>query len=167
MREVAPDPGGYRFLVKALGEAGKELAEELFACPQRAVDRADDDGWTPRLIAAHVLAYEQMVETYYDLIARRRDPELPVIDTEAMRDNPDGCDADIEYSTLRFHHLRRGLQYRLWDFGPRDWERTGRHPYRGSLSAVQIARDLHLHDLDCLWRARRIRERGPGTGRKG
>ncbi len=166
MREVAPDPGGHRFLLKALGEAGNELAEELLSFPHRAADLAGDDGWTPRLIAGHVLAHEQMTDSYLDLMLRRRDPELPVIDTEQMRDDPESCTDDIEYATLRFTHVRRRLHYRLWDIDPHGWERTARHPYRGSVSVVQLVRELHLHDLDFLWRVRRIREQAAAMRRR-
>lgn len=159
VREIAPDPGGHRYLIKALAEAGNELAEELCAFSYRAVDTRDDDGWSARLIAAHVLAYEEMVVEYVRQILTRRNPELPVIDTEAVLDDPEACREDVEHMVWRFEHLRHRLRYTLWELDERDWDRTGRHPYRGPLSIAQLVRELHLHDLENLWRARRLRER--------
>ncbi len=165
MREITPDPGGHRFLLKALSEAGNELAEELYGCPRRLVDVRDDDGWSIRLIAAHVLAHEEMVGEYVECILSRRSPALDVIDTEAMLDDPDGCTDDPERMVMEFVHQRRRLQYLLWDLGDRDWDRTGRHPYRGDVSVGQLVRELHLHDLEYFWRARRLKERAASQRR--
>ncbi len=159
VREIAPDPGGHRYLIKALAEAGNELAEELCAFPYRAVDVPDYDGWSARLIAAHVLAYEEMVAEYVQQILTRRTPDLRVIDPEAVLDDPNACREDVEHLVWRFEHLRHRLRYTLWELDDRHWERTGRHPYRGPVSIVQLVRELHLHDLENLWRTRRLRER--------
>ena len=158
MREVKPDPGGHRFLLKALAEAGNELADELYGCTRRMLDVCSGDGWSLRLIAGHVRAHEEMTGDYIERILSRRDPDLPVIDTEEMLDDPAGCREDPDRAALQFAHLRRRLQYLLWDLDGRDWERTGRHPYRGSVTVAQLIRELHLHDLDFLWRARRLKE---------
>jgi hypothetical protein len=165
MREIAPDPGGHRFLLKALSEAGNELAEEIYGCPNRVLDVLDDDGWSIRLIAAHVLAHEEMVADYVERILSMRNPDLEVIDAEACRDDPDGCHEDAERAMLHYAHLRRRLQYSLWDLDNRSWERTGCHPYRGPVSVIQLARELHLHDLEYLWRVRRIKENAPARKR--
>jgi HD-GYP domain-containing protein (c-di-GMP phosphodiesterase class II) len=158
MRQVLSDPGGHRFLIKALSEAGNELAEEIYGCPNRLLDRRDDDGWSIRLLAAHIQAHEEMVAGYLDRILSERCPELDVIDTEAVLDEPDRCRTDAEHAVLMYAHLRRRVQYLLWDLTDEDWDRTGIHPYRGAVSMVQLARELHLHDLECLWRARRLKE---------
>jgi len=159
MREIMPDPGGHRYLIKALAEAGNELVEVLCAFPYRAVDVPDDDGWSARRIAAHVLAYEEMVAEYVQEILARRNPELRVIDPEAVLDEPDLRHNDVERAMWRFEHLRYRLRATLWELDDRHWERTGRHPYRGPVSIVRIVRELHLHDLENLWRTRRLRER--------
>lgn len=158
MREITPDPGGHRFLLKALSEAGHELAEELYGCPRRLADVRDDDGWSLRLIAAHVRAHEEMTGDYIERILCERSPLLDVIDTEAVLDDPDGCREDADHAVLTFAHLRRHTQYLLWDLSERHWRRSGRHPYRGEVSVDQLARELHLHDLEYLWRARRLKE---------
>lgn len=166
MREITPDPGGHRFLLKALAEAGHELAEELYGCPRRSLDVRGDDGWSLRLIAAHVRAHEEAIGEYVERILSGRHPRLDVIDTEAVLDDPDGCREDADRNVLLFTRLRRRLQYLLWDVSDRDWQRTGEHPYRGAVAVVQLLRELHLHDLEYLWRARRLKERAT-TRRRG
>lgn len=158
MREITPDPGGHRFLLKALREAGNELAEELYGCPRRLADVRDGDGWSIRLIAAHVVAHEEMANEYLHRMLSRRNPTLPVIDTEAVLDDPDGCREDPESAAMEFVRLRRNLHYLLWDLDDHDWSRAGEHPYRGTLTVAQIVRELHLHDLEYFWRARHIKE---------
>ncbi len=158
MREVVPDPSGHRFLLKALSEAGNELADELYSCPSRLLDAADADGWTPRTIAAHVAAFEEMTADAVERILRRRRADLDVVDTEAARDDPNLGTIDIERCVTTFAHLRRSLQYTLWDLHDRHWQRTGVHPYRGEVTVDQLLRELHLHDLEFLWRVRRIVE---------
>jgi hypothetical protein len=88
----------------------------------------------------------------------RRNPVLEVIDSEAVLDDPDACCEEAEESAMEFARLRHRVQYTLWDLDDRGWERTGRHPYRGAVTVAQLVRELHLHDLDYLWRARRIKE---------
>jgi hypothetical protein len=158
MREIPRDPGGHRYLMKALSEAGNELAEELFGCAHRLVDRRDADGWSIRLLAVHVRTHEEMVVEYIDRMLSEREPCLDVVDTEAVLDEPDACREDPEQAAMLYAHLRRRLQYLLWDLDDRGWERTGAHPYRGQISVIQLVRELHLHDLECLWRARRLKE---------
>jgi hypothetical protein len=38
-----------------------------------------------------------------------------------------------------------------------DWARTGIHRYRGPISIYDIIRELHQHDLEHLYQARRLR----------
>lgn len=159
MRPVAPDPGGHRYLLKALREAGNELAEELYGCSRRLADHADADGWTPRMVAIHLRVNEEMTWEYVRrILGRRRAAKLPVIDTEAMRDNPADFDESLEEAAMGYQHTRERLQYTLWELDSDDWSRTGDHPYRGAISIEQLVRDLHWHDLEYMWRLQRLKE---------
>ncbi len=42
-----------------------------------------------------------------------------------------------------------------------EWQRGGLHPYRGRVTLLDLARDIHEHDLDHLYQARRLRESLP------
>jgi hypothetical protein len=38
-----------------------------------------------------------------------------------------------------------------------EWERWGHHPHRGRTSILDVAREVHEHDLEHLWQARKLR----------
>ena len=158
LRPISADPGGHRFLLKALGEAGNELAEALLDCPRRLIDRCGPDGWSVRLIAVHVEAHEEMVAGYIERMLHERNPELDVIDSERVLDDPDACRRDPERAAMGFVHGRRQTQYLLWDLDDDDWQRAGRHPYRGSITIVQLARELHLHDIEYMLRVNKLKD---------
>jgi hypothetical protein len=46
----------------------------------------------------------------------------------------------------------------LYTLDEDDWSRTAQHPYRGIVSLYDVARELHEHDLDHLFQARRLRD---------
>lgn len=165
MREIPREPNNQRFLLKAVGEAGSELAEELMSVGRRDADRASADGWSYRLIAAHVRDHEAMTLSYLKRIVSRREPRLEAVDTERVLDEPELLHQRLDSLVSEFHHLRQQTLMLLWDLSDSAWERRGIHEYRGPCSVLQLARELHLHDLDYLWRVRRMREGTIETGR--
>jgi len=158
MREIPREPQNHRFVLKAIGEAGRELAEELYGVRRREADRRGDDRWTLRLIAAHVRDNEEIVLSYLERILARREPRLDVIDAERALDDPDSVTEDMDELCNEFIYLRRQTQMLLWDLSPGAWERRGIHVYRGPCTVLELTRELHLHDLEHLWQARRMRE---------
>ena len=158
MREIPREPDNQRFLLKAIGEAGRELAEELYGIGRREADRRTPDGWSYRLIAAHLRDNEEMVLSYLERILSRREPRLEAIDNERVLDNPDLLREDLDRLLSEFGYLRRQTQMLLWDLSPRGWERCGLHEYRGPCTVLQLARELNQHDLEHLWQVRRMRE---------
>src|SRR5262249_44876945 len=158
MREIPREPDNQRFLLKAIGEAGRELAEELYGVGRREADRRDADGWSFRLIAAHVRDNEAMVLSYLERILSRREPRLEAVDAERVLDDPDELADDLDRLLSEFLYLRRQTQMLLWDLSSSAWERRGIHEYRGPCSVIQLARELSQHDLEHLWQARRLRE---------
>jgi DinB family protein len=158
MREIPREPDNQRFLLKAIGEAGRELAEELYGIGRREADRRDRDGWSYRLIAAHVRDNEEITLSYLERILARRNPALEALDNERVLDDPSRVTEDIDQLVSEFLYLRRQTQYLLYDLSASAWERCGVHEYRGSCSVLQLARELNQHDLEHLWQARRMRE---------
>lgn len=157
MREIPREPDHSRFLLKAIGEAGRELAEELYAVGRREADLRAPDGWSYRLIAAHVRDNEEMTLTYLERILSRRDPPLEAIDAERVLDQPERVTESMERLMTEFAYLRRQTQTLLWDLSARAWERRGIHEYRGPCTVLQLARELNQHDLEHLWQVRRMR----------
>lgn len=160
MREIPREPDHQRFLLKAIHEAGDELAEELSAIPRREADRCGPDGWSYRLIAAHVRDHESITLSYIERILSRREPALKAMDAERVLDAPESVTLSIAELMREFAYLRYQTQQHLWDLSAKDWERRGIHEYRGAISVLQLARELNQHDLEQLWKVRRMREAG-------
>jgi hypothetical protein len=158
MREIPREPNNQRFLLKAIGEAGRELAEELYGIRSREARLRGEDGWSYQLIAAHVKDNEEMALSYLERILNRRKPRLEAIDNERCLDDPTGVTDDIDHLVMEFLYLRRQTQMLLYDLSDSAWQREGLHAYRGPLSVLQIARELNQHDLEHLWQVRRMRE---------
>src|SRR5215218_3255521 len=125
MREIPREPDNQRFLLKAIGEAGRELAEELYGIGRREADRRTDDGWSFRLIGAHVRDNEEMVLGYIERILSRREPRLEAIDNERVLEAPEQLTEDLDRILAEFLYLRRQTQMLLYDLSDRAWERRG------------------------------------------
>lgn len=158
MREIPREPDNQRFLLKAIGEAGRELMEELYGITGREADRRSADGWSYRLIAAHVRDNEEITVSYIERILSRRNPHLEALDPERVLDDPSSVNEDIDRLVSEFLYLRRQTQYLLYDLTDRSWDRCGIHEYRGPITVLQLARELNQHDLEHLWQVRRMRE---------
>lgn len=166
MREIPRQPDSPRFVLKAINEAGRELMEELYGVRGRDADRRAGGGYSPRQIAAHVRDNERMTLGYIERISSsRRPPTLPAIDVECALDDPTSVTESIERLLGEFASLRSDTLGILWSLAGEEWNRAGRHQYRGELTLIQIARELHLHDLEYLWQVRRIREAIPPARR--
>ena len=165
MREIPREPDNQRFLLKAIGEAGRELAEELYGIRAREAERRGEDGWSYLLIGAHVRDNEEMTLSYIERILSRRSPTLEAIDTERVLDDPALVTGDLDRLVGEFMYLRRQTQMLLYDLSRGAWERQGIHEYRGPCSVLQLARELNQHDLEHLWQVRRMREAAAGARR--
>ena len=158
MREIPREPDNQRFLLKAIGEAGRELAEELYGIRSREASRRGADGWSYLLIGAHVRDNEEITLSYLERILSRRNPSLEAVDTERVLDDPTLVTEDLDRLVSEFVYLRRQTQMLLYDLSRAAWERQGTHQYRGPCSVLQLARELNQHDLEHLWQVRRMRE---------
>lgn len=158
MREIPREPDNGRFLLKAIGEAGRELAEELYGIRAREADRRDGDGWSCRLIGAHIRDNEEVTLSYLERILSRRGARLEAIDTERVLDDPSLVTESLDHLIHEFLFLRHQTQMLLYDLSSGAWQREGIHEYRGPLSVLQLARELNQHDLEHLWQVRRTRE---------
>lgn len=156
------------FLIKALGEASGELRQAFFGLRRAWLLKEagpPDDGWCLLALAAHLRNAERGVLGQVEAILDTREPDLTNVDLD---DIPllDDCRGEDEDALLdEFHYLRRHSTYLLWDLSEREWERGGRHPYRGRLTLLEIARELYQHDLGHLWQARRMVEGLRATAR--
>ncbi len=158
IREAGSDPA---FLRKALGEAAGEIRQILGAFPRNMLVEPgtdQDDDWSLLAIAVHLRDCErgflQQIESFFT----HDNPRLRHVDTDdiPLPDDARSEDEDLVLDELRY--LRRSNTYLLWDLYPSDWERTADHPYLGSVTLLETARGMYVHDLEHLWQARRMAE---------
>ena len=71
----------------------------------------------------------------------------------AYRDEP------VEGFLWEFESAREETVWTLYALDEEAWNQTGEHPYRGTMSIYDIAREIHEHDLQYLIMARRLREK--------
>ena len=150
------DPAGW--VLKALREAGNSVMSELYGLDEDVLcRRPGDDEWCLKEIAAHLRDAEDLALRQLTAIAERNTKPLPFWDIDVLPLERDYRSADLAGVLAEFRRLRRETTSLLWTLTDSDWNRSGRHPYRGDLSIEQIAREQAQHDLEHLWQARRLK----------
>jgi len=169
VREISREPQTHEFILKALREACGELVDEFERVGRREASIHPDGEWTIAQIAAHLVDNEQMHVSYVDAILSMHSPRLEPVNFDALAEERGERGLDTGRLAYRYAHLRQELLYSVWGISRGALERTGEHPYRGTLSLLQLLRELHLHDLEHLWQVRALRERltagRPSSGR--
>lgn len=147
----------YGWLLKPLREASEELVRQF-----RELTDADLD-WRPftgerslREVAMDLQGYEEMCLGYLERILYENQPRLVAVDLDTLVEER-GQRIDVDSALYRYLDLRQEISYLLWGLSTEEWQRQGRHPFRGLISVADIARDLMEHDLSYLAQVRRIR----------
>ena len=165
-----PEYDESRWLLKALRETAHELGSQLWGLDEDDLRwRPAEDGLCLKEIAAHLRDCEEHFVRTLEAIAYQEAPCVAAFDADALVLERDYRESDV-YETLE--ELER-LRYRsvnlLWNLEDDQWEQTGAHPYLGPVSIARLAREQSQHDLEHLWRVRRLREalaeRVPARGR--
>lgn len=143
--------------MKALREAGNSFLSEIYRLDDSLLaKRPSEDEPSVKEIAAHVRdAGELALEQINHLLFRGRGA-LPARDVDVLMMERDYRSCDLEDVLDEFQHTRRELTSLLWSLSSEEWEATGKHPYRGEISATTIAAELARHDLEHLWEVRRV-----------
>jgi hypothetical protein len=145
------------WVLKALREAGGSLVSEFYGVKDAQYrHRLREDDWCLAEIAAHMRDKEELS---FLQIAAILDGEarLPVWDVDSLQLERDYRRADVDDVLSEFRGLRRETATMLWGLRKHEWRREGQHPYRGSVTVEQIARELAQHDLEHLWQVRRLK----------
>lgn len=114
--------------------------------------------WCLKEIAAHVRDAELMYQRQIEAIIHRRSGLLPYEAIDVLPAERDYRDQRLRNFLWEFEAAREETVWLLYTLDEDDWARTAEHPYRGDVSIYDIARELHEHDLDHLFQARRLRE---------
>jgi hypothetical protein len=149
------------WILKALREAGNELIGQFYGLGEEELRwRPLDDERSLAEIASHLRDREQLTLRQIEVILETEDePVLPTADFDSLSLDRDYQKQEVREELRAFVRLRRRTSMTLWGLMTQDWERCGRHPYRGPVSIAQMVRELAQHDLGHLWQVRRLKER--------
>lgn len=144
--------------MKAVREAAGELYSQFTGLEEEALRwRPAEGDWCLKEVAAHLRDAEQIYRRQIDLIAHGREPELPYEPVDVL---PYERDYREERLSRLLHEWESGREETVWllrMLDEQDWERCGVHPHRGRITLFDLAREIHEHDLEHLWQARKLR----------
>ena len=148
-----------RWLIKALKEAGGELLSQFRYLDEDAVRwRPSDDEWCLTEIFGHLRDMEELQLKRLSRVLHERHPHLPEpgFDLQAWPKEREYARRPLGVFLREFSAARRETMRRMWGLEREDWARTGQHEYLGSVTLLDLARELNQHDLQHLWQARRL-----------
>ena len=148
------------WVLKALREAGNSLLSELYGLGEEELRwRAADGEWSLKEIAAHLRDAEELALAQLDAFGSGPSSPLPAWDVDLLPQERDYQSEEIAGLLASFHSMRRETTYLLWGLTEADWRRAAEHPYRGSVTLEEVAREMAQHDLEHLWQVRQLKER--------
>jgi hypothetical protein len=154
------ESGNRRWLLKAVREAAGELFQQFSRLDDPMLRyRPSADEWCLKEIAAHLRDAELLYQRQIEAIAHGSNARLPYEAVDVLPYERDYRDQPVQGFLWDFESAREETVWLLYSMDEDDWNRTGEHPYRGTTSIYDIARELHEHDLEHLVQARRLRER--------
>ena len=153
------ESGQRRWLLKALRESSGELFGMFSSLSERELRwRPAEHEWCLKEIAAHMRDAELLYRRQIETIAHEREPRLPYEPIDVLPSERDYRDEPLMNLLDEFGEAREETFWLLRTLSEPEWQRTGDHPYRGRTSINDIAREMHEHDLEHLYEARRLRE---------
>jgi hypothetical protein len=153
------ESGNKRWILKAVREVAGELMQLYHRVDEAGLRwRPAPDEWCMKEIAAHMRDAEHLYLRQIEAIAHGERGRLPYEPVEVYPSERDYRDEPVESFLWEFESAREETVWTLYALDEQDWERTGEHPYRGTISIYDIAREMHEHDLQYLIMTRRLRE---------
>ena len=153
------ESGQRRWLLKALRESSGELFGLFQGVNETALRWSPDEReWCLKEIAAHMRDAELLYQRQIDVISRQHEPRLPYEPVDVLPAERDYRDQPTERLLREYEEAREETTWILRSLGESEWQRRGMHPYCGLISIYDIARELHEHDLEHLYQARKLRE---------
>ena len=148
------------WVLKALREAGNSLLWELYGVDEEELRwRAAEGEWSLKEIAAHLRDAEELALAQLNAFVSGSCSPLPAWDVDLLPQERDYQREEIAGLLVDFRSMRRETTYLLWGLMEADWGRVAEHPYRGSVTLEEVAREMAQHDLEHLWQVRQLKEK--------
>ena len=145
--------------MKAVREAAGEVFGQFHGLSEQLLRWRPAEGeWCLKEVAAHLRDAESLYQKQIELIAYSREPRLPYEAIDVLPSERDYRDVPLSRLLHEYEANREETVWLLRMLGEEEWQRCGIHPYRGRISVHDIVRELHEHDLEHLYQARRLRE---------
>ena len=157
--EIGAETGQRRWLLKAVREASGELFSQFSGLNEAALRQSPaTDEWCLKEVAAHMRDAESLYRKQIELISRQKEPRLPYEAIDVLPFERDYREQPLDRLLYEYEDGRQETVWLLRTLDEGDWERCGIHPYRGRISILDIVRELHEHDLEHLYQARKLRD---------
>jgi hypothetical protein len=104
------------------------------------------DGWSAAEILAHIRASDDIVSPRCYAILVRDNPSLPAYDERRWAEVAGYRHARFAPSLTTFRLRRQELVSTLSRIAPADWERTGMHEERGTITLLDLAETMVEHE---------------------
>jgi DinB family protein len=140
-------------------ESAGELYRQFGGIEEAGLRWCPGEGeWCLKEIAAHIRDAEHMYQRQIEAIAHHEPGPLPYEAVDVLPAEEPYRDLPLRNFLWEYEAAREETVWLLYTLGEDDWSRSAVHPYRGLVTLYDIARELHEHDLDHLFQARRLRE---------
>lgn len=153
------ETGQRRWLLKAVREASGELLDQFRGLSESQLRQRPAEGeWCLKEVAAHLRDAELLYRRQIEAISRRRRAQLPHEALDVLPAERDYTGEPVQRLLYEYAEAREETVWLLRGLDEDDWQRAGVHPYRGEVTLYDIVRELHMHDLEHLHQARKLRE---------
>lgn len=114
--------------------------------PDAVLARANEEGWTPKHVLAHLLTTERpaFVERIRTML---RGEDIENIDEQALLDDSGYLEREPSALLRDFERLRRANVEWLRTLDDGDLARTARHELAGEVAVADIVHHIAFHDL--------------------
>ena len=152
------ETGQRRWLLKAVRESSGEFFGQFTGLNEKSLRWRPALGeWCLKEVAAHVRDAESLYRQQIELISQQDEPALPYEAIDVLPAERDYSDQPLLLLLNEYEAAREETVWLLRSLSESDWQRCGRHPYRGRVSIQDIVLELHQHDLEHLYQARNLR----------
>src|SRR3954454_5410950 len=134
--------------MKAIRESAGELFGLFHGLNEKALRRRiPADEWCMKEIAAHLRDADLQFQHQLEAIARQHEPELVCEPVDVYPSERDYRSEPLRRLLGEYEEARQETFWLLRMMDEDDWQRVGLHPYKGRIKVLDIAREIHEHDL--------------------